>query len=396
MNIRKLLVIILIFGSFACSQQEKTNADSEEILLSLEIVDSLDLEILGDPLITAASNSGKSFLFYDFASENILITDDNGNIQSQFNKSEDTPDSYGFMMEAPGFVGEDRIAIAGMGGIFIYDLEGNMIKKINHPESVGGAGFMAFPGKSMESTELNGKIHLLSKSVRSRDTYPGEQKYYDTFRHLELVDIEDESSIEMIPFEENSRFLDGMGYLESDFWPALEAKNKKLYIALGGEPKLYRYSLSTKGATLDTLIQLSIPGFEEIEGSPRAEFSEGMVILNGGTASIQNIHIIGEKLLLNYYGGISPEDSEAISQLFEAGKMEEAEELYISTDNKTSRGILVFDLKSLAFLGNLSLPKEADLESFASGGDYLWMQKNPSEEVEEDFLRIYKVKLAGK
>lgn len=396
MNIRQLLFFALIFGSFACSESEKTNEKLDPAALSLEIIDSLDLKILGDPLITAVSNSGKSFVFYDFASEDILVTDDKGSIQSQFNKSEDTPDSYGFMMEAPGFIGEDRIAVAGMGGIFIYDLEGNMIKKINHPESVGGAGFMAFPGKSIESAELGGKTYLLSKSVRSRDTYPGEQKYYDTFKHLELVDIENETSIEMIPFEENSRFLDGMGYLESDFWPAWESQDKKLYVALGGEPKLYRYSLSANGATLDTLIQLTIPGFEQIEGSPRAEFSEGTITLNGSTPSIQNIHIIRDKLLLNYYGGISPEDDEVLSQLYQAGKMEEAEEFYITLDSKTSRGVLVFDLESLAYLGNFTLPQGADLESFASGGDYLWMQKNPSEEVEEDFLRVYKVGLIEK
>ncbi len=391
-----LFLFTSVFAGFACSGPEKTSEDSKIPELSLEIIDSLDLKVLGDPLITSVSESGDSFLFYDFISKDIVLTDKEGQIQSQFNKSEDTPDSYEFMMEAPGFVGENQVAVVGMAGVFLYDKEGNLIKKIDHPEDVGGGRFMAFPGKSVETIDLNGKTYLLSKSVRSRDTYPGEQQYYDTFKHLELVDIALGNSTEIVPFEQNSRFLDGMGYYESDFWPALEAKDSKLYVALAGEPRLYRYSMSPEGATLDTLVNLTIPGFAGIEGTPRTEFAEGMVMLNGSTSAIQDIHIVSDKLVLNYYGGISAEDNAELSKLYEANKMEEAEEMYFRLDSQVSRGILVFDLASLTFLGNLSLPENADLESFASGGGYLWLQKNPSDEVEEDFLRIYKVKLTEK
>jgi hypothetical protein len=385
-----------IFAGFACSAPEKSSEDSKIPELSLEIVDSLDLKVLGDPLITSVSESGDSFLFYNFAFSDIIITNSEGEIQSQFNKSEDIPDTYQIMLESPGFIGDDQVVIVGTTGIFLYDLEGNLVKKIDHPESLGGGGSMVFPGKSVETIALNGKTYLVTKSVRSRDTYPGEQKYYDTFKHFELVDIATGSSIEIVPFEKNSRFLDGMGYYESDFWPALEAKDSKLYVALAGEPRLYRYSMSPEGATLDTLVNLTIPGFAGIEGTPRAEFAEGMVMLNGTTSTIQNIHILGDKLILNYYGGISAEDNAELSKLYEANKTEEAEEMYFRLDSQVSRGILVFDLKNLAFLGNLSLPENADLESFASGGGYLWLQKNPSDEVEEDFLRIYKVKLTEK
>lgn len=385
-----------IFAGFACSAPEKSSEDSKIPELSLEIIDSLDLQVLGDPLITSVSESGKSFLFYEYLSKEIILTDNKGEIQSQFNKTEDTSDSYEFMLEPPGFIGEDQVVVVGASGTYLYDKSGTMIKKIDHPEDLSGGGSISFPGKSVETVTLNGQPHLITRSVRSRDTYPGEQKYYDTFKHFELVDIATGSSTEIVPFEKNSRFLDGMGYYESDFWPALEAKDGKLYVALAGEPILYQYSLSPEGATLDTLVNLTIPGFAGIEGTPRAEFAEGMVMLNGSTSSIQNIHIVGDKLILNYYGGISAEDNAELSKLYEANKMEEAEEMYFRLDSQVSRGVLVFDLASLTFLGNLSLPKNADLESFASGGGYLWMQKNPNDELEEDFLRIYKVKLTEK
>ncbi|WP_373400102.1 hypothetical protein V8V91_11110 [Algoriphagus halophilus] len=102
------------------------------------------------------------------------------------------------MMEVPGFFGSNQIAVVGMKGIFLYDYEGNLIKKMDHPESLGGAGFMAFPGKHTESTEINGNDYLITKSVRSRDSFNGEMKFYNTFKALELVDPESASFTEMV------------------------------------------------------------------------------------------------------------------------------------------------------------------------------------------------------
>jgi hypothetical protein len=47
-------------------------------------------------------------------------------------------------------------------------------------------------------------------------------------------------------------------------------------------------------------------------------------------------------------------------------------------------------------IGNLDFPIGVNVSGFASGGGFLWMEKSPNEEEEEDFLRIYKVKLVVK
>ncbi|MCH6236235.1 hypothetical protein [Cognataquiflexum rubidum] len=392
-HLQLYILVLLIFCS--CSGPEKKELEIPTIY-SFEVIDSLDLQILGDPLITDVSPKADRFVFYDFANSEFIITDSSGAILSQFSKNKDTPDSYGFLMESPGFVNEDQLALAGMNGIFIYDLDGNMIQKLAHPETLAGAGFMSFSGKGMETATLHGKQYLLSKSVRTRETFAGEQKFYDSFRALELIDIEDEKFIEIVPFEQGSQFLDGNGYFESDYAPALEAAGDKLYIALGGEQRLNVYDLSPEGAKLDTVVMLDWPGFGKLSVTPRAEFAEGTVIIKGGTPAIRNIHVVEGKILLQYYGGIPEEKMKELEALYSLGSEEEAELLYEKIESEVNQGILILDQKTLEVIGNLDFPRGVNISGFASGGGFLWMEKAPNEEEEEDFLRIYKVKLVGK
>ena len=392
-QIRLYLLVIVIFCS--CAESDK-KAGKISATYSFEIIDSLDLKILGNPTITDVSPKADRFAFYDFVGSEFLITDKSGTIVSRFSKKEDTPDSYGFLMEFPGFVNENQLALAGMEGIFIYDLEGNMIKKLTHPESLGGAGFMSFAGKGIETVTLDGKRYLLSKSFRTRESFPGEQKFYDSFRALELIDIEEEVFTEIVPFEKGSQFLDGNGYFESDYAPALEADGNKLYIALGGEQRLYVYDLSPDGATLDTVIMLDLPGFEKMPITPRSEFSEGTVTIKGGTPAFRNVHIQDGKILVQYYGGIPEGKKKELEALWESGNEEESELFYEKINSEVKQGALVLDQKNLKILGNLDFPPGVSISGFASGGGFLWMEKAPNEEEEEDFLRIYKIKLTEK
>jgi hypothetical protein len=392
-HLQLYILVLIIFCS--CSSPEKKEQEIPTTY-SFEVIDSLDLNILGDPMITDVSPNADRFVFYDFANREFIVTDNSGDIVSRFSKKEDTPDYYGFLMEFPGFVNENQLALVGMNGVFIYDFDGNMVIKLPHPETLGGAGFMSFSGKGMETAILHGKQYLLSKSVRTRETFPGEQKFYESFRALELIDIEAEKFIEIVPFEQGSQFLDGNGYFESDYAPALEAAEGKLYIALGGEQRLNVYDLSPEGAKLDTVVMLNIPGFGKLPVTPRAEFAEGTVIIKGGTPAIRNIHIIEGKILVQYYGGIPEDKMKELEAFYTSGNEEEAEQLYEKIENEVKKGILILDQKTLDVIGNLDFPKGVNVSGFASGGGFLWMEKSPNEEEEEDFLRIYKVKLVGK
>ncbi|MCH7399718.1 hypothetical protein MM236_17105 [Belliella sp. DSM 107340] len=389
------LYLIVIIFFYSCSEHKETEQEISTSY-SFEVIDSLDLKVLGNPLIIDVSPKADRFAFYDYANEEFIITDNTGEIISRFSKKGDTPDSYGFPIEFPSFVNENQLALVGMKGVFIYDLEGNMIKKLSHPESMGGAAFMTFSGKGIETVSLQGKRYLLSKSIRTRDTYPGEQRFYDNFRAIELIDIDEEKFIEIVPFEQGSQFLDGNGYFESDYTPALEATDEKLYIALGAEQRLNVYDLSSEGAKLDTIVMLNIPDFGKLPITSRAEFSKGSITVKGDTPAIRNIHIVDGKILIQYYGGIPEDKMKELEALWNSGNEEESERLYDQVESEVIQGILILDQNTFEVVGNLEFPKNFNKSGFASGGGFLWMEKAPNEEAEEDFLRIYKVKLVKK
>ena len=390
-----LLILWSILLISSCTEKN-TDETLIEKTYEWEVIDSLDLEFLGNPMLTAVNSQGTKLIFLDGPSKEIIIADAKGTIINSFSKLDDTPDAYGFMLESPGFFGEDKVAVYGMNGLFVFELDGTMQKKIPHPESLSGAGSRNFIGKSIESVNLNGKGYLIPTSVRPRNSYPGQQEFYDTYRAIELVDVDTETMMELIPFEKGSQFLNGNGYIQSDYSPAYEAKDGSLYFVHGGDPQLYVYLLSPRGANLDTTVQLDIPGFLLPEGKDRAEFQEGNVEIRGGTASIRDIHILDSLLLLNYYSGRDPIKSEEASTLWQTGKEEEAQAMFQKIEEETGKGTLLYSLPDLTFLGIIPPSDKAIGSTYASGGGYAWFQKAPDPEVEEDFLRVYKMKLTEK
>lgn len=377
------------------AKQISTRSDTSRIGFTLQKADSIDFKILGDPILSDVTEDGAQVLFYDYASSEIITIDQDGQLLGKFSKKEDTPDAYGFMMELPGFLGSNQIALAGMRGVFIYNIEGDLVKKIDHPESVGGAAFMPIAGKSIEAVRWNNKDFLLPKSVRSRDTYPSEQAFYDRFRALEWVDVASGESQEIIPFEEGSLFKNGYGYIVSDYTPAFEWIDDRLYISLGADPKLHIYQFSENEFKRDTTILMDIPGFQELVLTERSEFQEGTVSLNGSTPAIRNIHRVNDLLVIHYFGGLDPSATEEAEQLWLSGDEEEAELLFEKLEREASKGLLVFDPKSNQILANLPFPEGVNEGGLSAGGNFLWFQKAPSEEEEEDFVRFYKYKLEG-
>ncbi|NVJ84853.1 MAG: hypothetical protein HWE15_01010 [Algoriphagus sp.] len=388
------LAFLISLFLFSCSEKT-TEEDVVQIQtnFTLSKVDSVDYKLLGDPILADVSQDASRILIYDYAGSEIITFNQQGELLGKFSKTEDTPDAYGFMMELPGFLGNDRVVVSGLRGIFIYDLEGNQIKKINHPEDIGGAIFMPITGKSIESISREGEEFLIAKSVRSRNTFPGEQAFYDRFRALEWISVQNGNSREIIPFEEGSIFKNGKGYVESDYTPAYEWISEKLYISLGGEPKLRVYEFSGEEPILDTTINLTIPEIRELPIRERNEFVEGNLMVDGSTPSIRNIHQVGDYLLIHYYAGMDPEKTEEAGELWQSGKEEEAELLFEKLQEEVNKGFLIFDLKTLQILGNVALPEGVETGGFLAAGNALWFQKEPSEEVEEDFVRIYKYEL---
>lgn len=390
-----LMLLIVLFSACGGAEENETETNPT-VELDLELLDSLDLDFLGSPILASSNPAGSRFAFYDYPSKKIIISDQSGEILDTLSKTGDTPDAYGFMIDLPVIWGNDKLIQVGMNGVFIYDQEGNMLKKIKHPEDMGGAVFMSLTGKTSKIVQFEGVPYLLMNSIRTRDTYAGEQKFYDTYKALEIVNLETGETIDFGPFEEGSLFHNGKGFIQSDYLPAFAENKGKLYLSHGGEPKVWVYSFTPENATLDTALSLHIPNLFPIEGVDRKELSEGSYSVSGGNAAIKNIFIQGGKILISYSPGLDPLEMEEAQKLWEEGKEEEGMALYEKLEEKSPPGILIYDEASLEFLGQLEYPKNTNTGGFLADGEFIYFQKAADPDVEEDFLRVYKMKLTEK
>ncbi len=389
--------IFIIFLSQACdSPEQKSSEIIAQSSFDLEIVDSLDIPILGMPMLSDVSADGTKITLYDWPGSEVIIADSNGDILHRWKKNKDTPDSYGFMMSLPGFVANDQVAIVGMRGFFIYDLAGNLVKKLDHAENMGGAAFMGRPGNTVKYVERDNQPNLLYKSLRGRDTYPGEDAFYEKFRAAEFLDINTGEYFEMGKFEENSRFLDGMGYIESDYMPAFEYFEGNFFMALGNEPILRKYRVTQDSVELVASKELELPELIIVEGEPRSSFDPNSVTIQGGTGSIRQIFQIDEYLAVSYFSGIPEEEELLLDEIWEKDGEAAFEEAYEKVLEKVPQGIFIINPETLEILGEIPFPKGVNQEGFVVKSDAFWFEKVRSEEEEEEFIRIYKMKLIEK
>ncbi|SDD09303.1 hypothetical protein SAMN04488104_101486 [Algoriphagus faecimaris] len=119
-----LLLALITFCLFSC---ETSNQNAEEKLgqiPELTLVDSMQIDRLVVPTLLDYSEDGKHFLFFDFQSNELILTDPSGQILITANRTGDGPNSYksGYF-SACRFVGDDQILVETFSGTYLYDLK---------------------------------------------------------------------------------------------------------------------------------------------------------------------------------------------------------------------------------------------------------------------------------
>ncbi len=395
MRFKHIVGLIFVFGLVqACSSPKENSAEISQLsTYELALLDSVDIPILGLALLSDVSEDGSKILLYDWPGSEILVADSQGKILHRWKKNKDTPDSFGFMMSLPGFVENNQVAIVGMRGFFVYDSEGNLIRKFDHAEPMGGAAFMARTGNSVKYVSAQGRPALLYKSLRGRDTYPGAEEFYKKFRAVEFLDLGSGDFLEAGKFEEGSRFLDGMGYYESDYMPAYEFADGELFIALGNEPILRKYHIDQDSINLVASEKFELPELQIIEGKPRSSFDPNSVTIFGGTGAIQQIFKIDSKLAVSYFSGIPRETESMLDEIWEKDGQAAYEEANRKVMSEIPQGILIVDPESLKLEGEIPFPEGVNREGFVVADGAFWFEKSRNLNEEEDFIRIYKMKL---
>lgn len=390
-----LLLLSFGFLIWSCNPNaQETVVNRAPANWEFEKVDSLQIDILGNPVL-ADVEFGK-VLVYDTQSREFLILNLQGEVQSRFIKNPDSFDNFGFPLLLPAFLDENQVMIPGTSGLFIYDLEGNMEAKIPHPEVLSGGTFSNFPGYSIDYLKTGDNQLILSKSFRIFESYVGQKEFYSRFRALEVLNLKDTTSLAWIPFPEDSRFKNGNGYIQSDFEPYFAADEKGVYLAFAGEPRLHQFAWSGDSLSYQKTLDLKLPDFAEITGQPLEKLADVGVSTNLSTAAIRKVSLWGDRILILFYPGLSTEQAEAITMEFQKGNREEALAMRKSFLGDRKMGMAVVDKNSFQQLGIAQFPDWVNPGGFVREGEDFWFQKAFNPDKEEDFLKIYKVKLVEK
>ena len=377
------------------------NATKEEVLdtsiaknWEFEIQDSLQFEYLGAPIF-ADAEYGK-VLLYDSQKQEFIILDQEGKLLAQFTKTGDAPDTFGFNLLLPSFLSENEILMPGTLGIFIFDTAGNFKKKIAYPEPQSGGVFVNTPGKTLDHFSYQNKNLIVGPSFRTNNLSFGDKEFYLLYKGLEIQDPETSEAKAYAPFPQGSRFLDGLGYINSDFDPIFTINDQEAFIVFAGEPILHHYTWESDSLIWNKSTPLELPDFGNITGKHLEQLKGIQASTNLITAAIKKVLTWDNLVLIQFWPGFSTEESESISELYQSGKEDEAKLRMENFYKNRKMGMAVVDPKTSRQLGLFHFPEKVDARGFVKDGDDFWFVKKFNPDLEEDFIRLYRYQLVGK
>jgi hypothetical protein len=384
-SLRDAGISLFLLFLFACNNYEtaKTSAGNN---YSLKLIDSVNLNILADPVLADVSKNGDKILFNDWTSEEYITINREGEILGRFSKSEDTPDNPGFLFRWPAFRNSEEIVFYGMNGIFYFDISGKLVGKQKSPAPSNAGTMAGLIGRNVKVVEVNGVDFLLFNTLRNFDSYPGEKAFYEKFKGIELVKIGEDTSFNIGQIPDSSIFRNGMAYYSSDYDPVAHIKNQKFYLSFAGEPILYQYTLNPDfSLSPDTAVNLEVKMHLPIEGFPLNEFNKGSVTFRGDISSIRQIETHGQDIIINYSPGIPEQELEEIEEQYP----DDLELGYRKLREKYNAQILILDKETLEQKSNLKFPEKISVQGFIISDEGIWFQRKVNFDEEEDFVRFY-------
>lgn len=124
----KLLFALTSILILSCSSEREEEKSESDYVPELVIVDSLVIDRLVVPSLLDYTKDRRLFLFFDFQSKELILTNNTGEILTVANRSGDGPSSYKTSyFSAVRFINNDQILVETYTGSFIYDKDFNLI-----------------------------------------------------------------------------------------------------------------------------------------------------------------------------------------------------------------------------------------------------------------------------
>lgn len=380
-----LSILILLF-IFACtSKKEETQKPLTEQQLRFEIYDSLVVDYLGNLTLMDQSPDGKHFLLIDQNTDSILVADISGKILHQYFRTGEGPEMIkGNRIGIGKFLENDRYIIPGSQGLFVYSLQGELLKSFT--PDFNGVSQLVIPSNQTHAVKNNLAYSLIKG--RNADLNPEAPDYKTTAKILESTDLSTGEFTPIIAIPPSSKFIEVANPFELiEFHPNFSIQGDSLYLTFRNEPKLFVYSLDNFDRPARVV---PIPISEFIERKKDEKPAEsGFNVRDFFLGTINSVIPAGSgQLLINYLTGLTGDQvKEAV-----AASGSDFNKIFEEAEKMNTSGTILFNggefsqpITKPSNLGNLNLSKSLD---------EIWFSPD-FEKVENDYSVIYKTRLVS-
>lgn len=382
--------LTLIFGlslAFACSEKAENQVEIPlaEQQLRFEIYDSLVVDYLGRLTLMDQSPDGKHFLLIDQNTDSIFVSDPSGKILHQYTRTGDGPEMIrGNRIGIGKFLGNDRFIIPGSQGLFVYSLQGELLKSFN--PNFNGVSQLVIPSNQTHAVKNNLAFSLIKG--RNVDLDPEAPDFKTTAKILESTDLSTGEFTPIISIPPSSKFSAIANPFELiEFHPSFSIQGDSLYLTFRNEPKLFVYSLDDFDSPARIV---SIPIIDFIERSNDEKPAEsGFNVRDFFLETINSVIPTGpEHLLINYLTGLTDEKVKGAI----AASGSDFNKIFEEAEKMNSSGTILFNGKDFSQpitkpsnLGNINLSKSLD---------EIWFSPD-FEEIENDYSVLYKTRIVS-
>ena len=307
-----LVAVILAFIISACNTSEEVKNEQQGAIndWNLEIIDSVQIDYLGNLLLIDISAKWNRMVFYDNTRNSLVASDLEGNMVAEFSKTPDEPG--GWNATGPmgaSYISANEIAVQDRARINILNESGEYLRSIENPfQWLPGIQFVGFRGIQYGSTGDSSYL-VMHAPGRSRFQF-FQSNYYENRNALERINLTSEEYLPIAKFEENSLFKNGKSHDIGMDFPFFSISGDIIYFIYRVDNEILAYSLKT-GELLNRWKTEPENYFKLPEGYPTdvmpevADFQErvkwvGIEGINNGLVSFDNI------VINSYTEGVSP------------------------------------------------------------------------------------------
>lgn len=374
---------VLIFVILGCNSSDRESQDYASNY-SIEIVDSLQIDYLGDLWIIDYDSSSQRYLSWGNREREVLILNESGNITSTLNFPTEGPEAIPGWINPIGINNDGIEFMIAPSGFYRYDFEGNRVWSYKLPSV-----FFYLNGlKGDPFYKLGEEIAFLRPEKGELDW---DEDWNDLFKSiyrspiLEILDTVSHTSRFTMPFPPNSIYNDGNFH----FWtfPAVNKFGSEWILYFRNELKFWIYQEKEGEVLFQKEVSLGVTDAILEKGVPFEKADE----YNDLTAydfpgSIQEIYRTEDKVLVIYHKGV-PED---LARQFDRDSPEGRRKIELLKKKR----LAVFDLDFNLLQKDTPVPEGLIFTTISTeNGEILALKHQDFFETEEDQVIYYKLKL---